>query len=61
MAGCDFVTTFRGKPIPKGRKSLTMRLRFRANDRTLKHDEVDPQVEQVIAAITTEHNAELRG
>jgi phenylalanyl-tRNA synthetase beta chain len=61
MVGCDFVTTFRGKPIPKGRKSLTMRLRFRAEDRTLTHDEVDPQVEQVVRTIQKDHNAELRG
>jgi phenylalanyl-tRNA synthetase beta chain len=61
MVGCDFVTTFRGKPIPVGRKSLTMRLRFRADDRTLTHEEVDPQAKQVVQAIAKEHNAELRG
>lgn len=57
----DFVTTFRGKQIGKGRKSLTLRLRFRAPDRTLKHDEVDVQMEQVMQTLKSAFDAELRG
>jgi phenylalanyl-tRNA synthetase beta chain len=57
----QFVTTYRGKGIAKGRKSLTFRLRFRAPDRTLKHAEVDPQVDAVVDALRSSFNAELRG
>lgn len=56
----DFVTTFRGKQIGAGRKSLTLRTRFRASDRTLKHGEVDPQMESLIKALHSKFSAEIR-
>lgn len=56
----EFVTTFRGKQVGAGRKSLTLRLRFRAPDRTLRHDEVDPQMESVVATMHSAFNAEIR-
>ncbi len=56
----DFITTYRGKQVGEGRKSLTLRLRFRAADRTLTHDEVDPQVEQAIHIITQTLGGEIR-
>jgi hypothetical protein len=55
----EFVTTFRGKQIGAGRKSVTLRIRFRAPDRTLKHDEVDVQMEQVMNALKSAFDAEL--
>ncbi|MHC5113984.1 MAG: phenylalanine--tRNA ligase subunit beta [Planctomycetota bacterium] len=57
---CGFITTFRGKQIPAGSRSLTMRLRFRAPDRTLRHEEVDPQMETVIATMRDAFDAEIR-
>ncbi len=56
----DFVTVFRGKPIASGRKSLTARLRFRSGERTLRHEEVDPQAERAIAALQSALGAEVR-
>jgi len=56
----EFITTFRGKGIESGSKSLSMRLRFRASDRTLTHDEVDPQVERVVDVMKTQFKAQLR-
>ncbi len=56
----QFITTFRGKGIPSGHKSLSMRLRFRAPDRTLTHEEVDPQVEKVVGIMETQFAAQLR-
>jgi len=55
-----FVTTFRGKPIEAGKKSVTLRLHFRDPERTLRHDEVDPQVEAAVSAFQRELGAELR-
>lgn len=55
-----FVTAFRGKQIGPGRKSLTLRLRFRAADRTLVHDEVDPQIDAVVKALRDRFDAEIR-
>lgn len=56
----SFVGVFRGAQIGAGKKSVTLRLRFRDPGRTLTHDEVTPQVESVIAAAKRELGAELR-
>jgi phenylalanyl-tRNA synthetase beta chain len=60
LVAVDYVTTFRGKPIEQGRKSVTARLTFRDPERTLRHDEVDPQVDAVVERAKRELNAELR-
>lgn len=60
LEAVEFVTTFRGKQIGDGKKSVTLRLRFRAQDRTLTHEDVDIQFEQVVSALKTQINAEIR-
>jgi phenylalanyl-tRNA synthetase beta chain len=60
MESVSFVTTYRGKPIPAGRKSVTCRMCFRDPSRTLQHDEVTEQVTQVVAALASGLGAELR-
>jgi phenylalanyl-tRNA synthetase beta chain len=55
-----YVTTYRGKPVPSGRKSVTVALEYRAADRTLRREEVDSQVEEIIAAVREDFSAELR-
>ncbi|MBC02426.1 MAG: phenylalanine--tRNA ligase subunit beta [Phycisphaerae bacterium] len=47
----DFVTVFRGGRLPGDRKAVTLRLRFRAPDRTLRHEEVDPEVASITAGL----------
>jgi phenylalanyl-tRNA synthetase beta chain len=56
----EFVSTFRGPQIGAGRKSVTMRLRFRALNQTLVHESVDVQVNAVIGALETGVGAEIR-
>ncbi|MEE2972934.1 MAG: phenylalanine--tRNA ligase subunit beta [Planctomycetota bacterium] len=51
LEAVEFVTVFRGGRTPAGRKALTLRLRFRATDRTLRHQEVDPGVDTVTEAL----------
>jgi len=58
--GHEFVSVFRGEQIGEGRKSLTMRVRFRDEGRTLTHDEVDPQMDQLAAAARERLGAEIR-
>ncbi len=58
---CEFVGTFRGKQIGPGKKSVTMRMRFRDAQRTLRHEEVDPQVESVVLQMQKRFGAALRG
>ena len=56
-----FVGVFRGKQVGGGKKSLTLRMRFRDPERTLRHEEVDPQVAAVVEAAKSSLAAELRG
>ncbi|MEL6499656.1 MAG: phenylalanine--tRNA ligase subunit beta [Planctomycetota bacterium] len=58
--GVDFVGTFRGKPVGAGKKSLTARLRFRLDSGTLRHEDVDPQVDRVVRLATEKLGATLR-
>jgi len=57
----DFVGTYRGKQVGKGKKSVTLRMQFRDPDTTLRHEQVDPQVEAVVKALGDKVGAELRG
>ncbi len=56
----SFVTTYRGAQAGSGRKSVTFRMRFRDEQRTLTHDEVSPQVETIVAAAKSTLQAEVR-
>jgi phenylalanyl-tRNA synthetase beta chain len=60
LEGARSSGSFRGKQIGAGRKSVTLRLRFRDGDRTLRHEEVDPQVETVITQAKNSLGAEIR-
>ena len=60
LENIKFVGVYRGKGIPERRKSLTLRLRFRADDRTLKHDEVDGPTAEAIEALVDKLSAEIR-
>ena len=51
---------FRGGAIPEGRKSLAFALEFRAPDRTLTDDEVEPLIGTIVDRLRTGLGAELR-
>jgi len=50
LCAVDFVTEYRGAPIPADRRSVTLRLTFQAADRTLSDAEVQSAVAQVLQA-----------
>jgi phenylalanyl-tRNA synthetase beta chain len=54
------VATYRGKQTGPGRKSVTMRLLFRAADRTLRGEEADAAVATAVAALRERLGAEIR-
>lgn len=56
----ELVDVFTGRGVPEGRKSLTLRLRFGREDRTLKDEEVSSAVERVLAELSSRHGAVLR-
>jgi phenylalanyl-tRNA synthetase beta chain len=56
----EYVTTYRGKPLEKGQKSVTLKLVFRAADRTLTGDEVEAAVKRIVEGAAKELRATLR-
>ncbi|MEM9915665.1 MAG: phenylalanine--tRNA ligase subunit beta [Planctomycetota bacterium] len=56
-----FLGVYRGKPIAAGKKSVSLRMRFRDPATTLRHEQVDPQVAAVTASLAKAVGAELRG
>ncbi len=52
---------FRGPPLPEERKSVALRLTFRAPDHTLTNEEVAPHRERIIAAVRAATGGRLRG
>ncbi len=60
LEAVEFVATYRGKQVGAGRKSVTMRLRFRAPDHTLVSESVDVQMNTFVKALEREVGAEIR-
>jgi phenylalanyl-tRNA synthetase beta chain len=50
LEGLDHVTTYRGKPLEKGQKSVTISLVFRSPTETLESHAVDASVQKVMDA-----------
>ena len=60
MEDLEYVTTYRGKPLEKGQKSVTVALVFRSPTQTLTGEQVDATVQQVVDAVKSELGATLR-
>ncbi len=56
----EFVGTYEGEGIPDDKRSVTFRLEYRADDRTLRDDEVDEIHWRVVEALKQQFNAEVR-
>ncbi|MGA1044259.1 MAG: phenylalanine--tRNA ligase subunit beta [Phycisphaerales bacterium] len=61
LEGLSFVTTWRGKSLGGDRKSVTLRLRFRHPDRTLRSEEIEPAIAAVVASLKDRVGGEIRG
>lgn len=55
-----FIEIYRGKGIPQASKSLTLSLRFRDADGTLKHEAVDGYQERIVQALAEKNGAAIR-
>ncbi len=55
------VDVYEGANMPEGKRSLTLRVEYRADDRTLRDEEVDAMHARVVAALEGEFGAQLRG
>ncbi len=60
LKGIDLVDKFTGKGVPQGKQSLTIRLSFGRDDRTLQDAEVTAAVETILAKLSRKHGAVLR-
>ncbi len=60
LEAVEYVVTYRGKPLDKQDKSVTVTLVFRSREGTLTSEQVEPQVQKVIAAAQKELGATLR-
>lgn len=56
----EFVGTYEGEGIPDDKRSVTCRLEYRADDRTLRDDEVDEIHWRVVEALKEQFHAEVR-
>ncbi|MEO6436018.1 MAG: hypothetical protein ABIP55_09680, partial [Tepidisphaeraceae bacterium] len=60
LEALEFVTTYRGKPLEKGQKSVTITLVFRSPTTTLTSEAVEASVQRVIEAAKSDLGAALR-
>ena len=60
LKGVELVDVFAGGGIPKGQRSLTMRLRFQLSDRTLTDEEVEQTVQKTLKALESELKGKIR-
>jgi phenylalanyl-tRNA synthetase beta chain len=51
---------YQGKGVPEGRVSLSLRLTYRAADRTMTDDEAQEATERIVDALRAAHDAERR-
>jgi len=55
-----YLGTYRGKQVPKGKKSVSFRMTYRDPATTLRHEQVDEQVDQVARELGAQVGAQLR-
>jgi phenylalanyl-tRNA synthetase beta chain len=60
MEALEYVTTYRGKPLEKGTKSVTITLVFRSPAQTLTSESVESAVRAIVQAAENDLGAKLR-
>lgn len=60
LVGVREFDRYQGKSLPEGKVSLSLRLTFRAAERTLTDAEVQHATDAILAALAAEHGATLR-
>jgi phenylalanyl-tRNA synthetase beta chain len=60
LGSAEVFDVYAGEQVPEGKRSLALRLEFRAGDRTLTDAEVEPLRERIVAALE-DMGAQLRG
>ena len=60
LHGASFVDEYRGKQVPAGKKSLTLRLSIGSKEKTLTSSEIEEVASNVLNKIAKRFGAELR-
>ncbi|MBW4583298.1 MAG: phenylalanine--tRNA ligase subunit beta [Tildeniella nuda ZEHNDER 1965/U140] len=60
LESIDLFDEYRGENVPAGQRSLAFRLLYRAGDRTLKDDDIEPVHQQVREALVDKFRVDLR-
>ena len=60
LQSCEFVEEYKGKQIPTGKKSMTVRLTIGSLEKTLTSNEIESCAEGVMKILRKKLNAELR-
>lgn len=60
IVAVELFDVYTGPPLPPGRRSLSIRLRMRASDRTLTEDEIHRLVGRVVSLLHERFGAEIR-
>lgn len=60
IESCAFIGTYRGKQLGQGKKSVTLRVTFRDKAKTLRHEEVDPEIAAIMDRLKHDVGAEFR-
>jgi phenylalanyl-tRNA synthetase beta chain len=60
LENIQFIGIYRGKGIETGKKSVTLSLRFRDEDGTLRHETVDDFEKRIVKNLSKSLSAELR-
>ena len=57
--GAVFVGTYEGNNIPAGKRTVTLRVEYRADDRTLRDEEVEERQRHLIDSLLQKYSAQL--
>ena len=60
FVAADFVGTYEGEGIPDNKRSVTLRFEYRADDRTLRDEEIDSVHRSIVKALQDKFGGELR-
>src|SRR5262245_6120203 len=60
FVAANFVGTYEGEGIPDNKRSVTLRFEYRANDRTLRDEEIDSVHWSIVKALQETFSAEVR-
>ncbi len=61
LRNVQLVGVYEGESLPEGKRSVTLRLEYRADDRTLRDEEAESAHAQVVRALSEKFGAEQRG